>query len=98
MSRLKLRKVNQYFVPRRQIRQRWENREEKERDAERQKKMMDQQLILLQQQQKLLELQSKVKNTEDTNEIKGSTFNNPTEDNIKQYLQTPAPLVEKKES
>ena len=60
--------------------------------------MMDQQLVLLQQQQKLLELQSKVKNNTDTDEVKGTTFNNPTEDDIKQYLQTPAPLAEKKES
>ena len=59
---------------------------------------MDQQLILLQQQQKLLELQSKVKNNTDTDKAKGTTFNNPTEDDIKQYLQTPAPLAEKKES
>ena len=60
--------------------------------------MMDQQLVLLQQQQKLLELQSKVTNNTDTVKVKETTFNNPTEDDIKQYLQAPAPLAEKKES
>merc|ERR1711915_698147 len=87
-----------FYYRKRQIRNRREDREEKERDAERQKKMMDQQLILLQQQQKLLELQSKVTNNTDTVKVKETTFNNPTEDDIKQYLQTPAPLAEKKES
>ena len=67
---------------------------------------MEQQMMLLQQKQKLLELQAKTMKEEKVatsidfklNDIKETTFESPTEDEIKQFQQKPNHLDEKKES
>jgi hypothetical protein len=74
--------------------------------VERERKMMEQQMMLLQQKQKLLELQAKTMRDEKVatsidfklNDIKETTFESPTEEEIKQLQQEPKTLDEKKES
>ena len=73
---------------------------------ERERKMMEQQMMLLQQKQKLLELQTKTMKEENVatsidfkvNDIKETTFESPTVEEIKQLQQEPKTLDEKKES
>ena len=73
---------------------------------ERERRMMEQQMMLLQQKQKLLELQAKTMKDEKVatsidfklNDIKETTFESPTEEEIKQLQQEPKTLDEKKES
>ena len=73
---------------------------------ERERKMMEQQMMLLQQKQKLLELKAKTMQEEKVatsidfklNDMKETTFESPTEEEIKQLQQEPKPLDEKKES
>ena len=68
--------------------------------------MIEQQMMLLQQKQKLLELQAKTMQEEKVatsidfklNDMKETTFESPTEEEIKQLQQEPKPLDEKKES
>ena len=67
---------------------------------------MEQQMMLLQQKQKVLELQAKTMKEEKiaasidfkVNDIKETTFESPTEEEIKQLQQEPKTLDEKKES
>ena len=78
---------------------------------EREKKMMEQQMMLLQQKQKLLEMQAQSMKEEKreavaggtsidfkVNDVKETTFESPTEEEIKELMEKPKPLGEKKES
>ena len=77
---------------------------------EREKKMMEQQMMLLQQKQKLLEMQAQSMKEEKreasggtsidfkVNDVKETTFESPTEEEIKQLMEKPRTLGEKKES
>ena len=73
---------------------------------ERERQMIEQQMMLLQQKQKLLELQAKTMKEETVatsidfkgNEFKETTFESPTEEEIKQLQQEPTTLDEKKEN
>merc|ERR1712013_185218 len=86
-----------------------EEQQESERKMEREKKMMEQQMMLLQQKQKLLEMQAQCMQEErpgaggtsidfKVNDVKETTFESPTEEEIKQLMEKPRPLGEKKES
>ena len=74
--------------------------------VERERKMMEQKMMLLHQKQNLLELQAKTMQEEKVatsidfklNDIKETTFESPTEEEIKQLQQEPKTLDEKKES
>jgi hypothetical protein len=74
--------------------------------VERERKMMEQMMMLLQQKQKVLELQAKTMKEEKiaesidfkVNDIKETTFESPTEEEIKQLQQEPKDLNDKKES
>ena len=73
---------------------------------ERERQMIEQQMMLLQQKQKLLELQAKTMKDETVatsidfkvNDIKETTFESPTEEEIKQLQQEPKIVDEKKEN
>ena len=78
---------------------------------EREKKMMEQQMMLLQQKQKLLEMQAQSMKEEKreaaaggtsidfkVNDVKETTFESPTEEEIKELMEKPKSLGEKKES
>ena len=77
---------------------------------EREKKMMEQQIMLLQQKQKLLEMQAQSMKEEKqgaaggtsidfkVNNVKETHFESPTEEEIKELMEKPRPLAEKKES
>ena len=79
---------------------------EKDRQVETERKMMEQQMMLLQQKQKLLELQAKTMQEEKVatsidfklNDMKETTFESPTEEEIKQLQQEPKILDEKKQN
>ena len=83
-----------------------EEQEEKDMQMEREKKLMEQQMMLLQQKQKLLELQAKSVNEDKggtsidfkVNDVKETTFESPTEEEIQQLLQDPEPMDEKKQN
>ena len=95
-----------FLLIRSQRKRKKEEREENERKMEREKKLMEQQMMLLQQKQKLLELQAQSMKEEKrgtsidfkVNDVKETTFKSPTEEEIKQLMETPKPPQEKKES
>merc|ERR1712013_965724 len=83
-----------------------EEREENERKMDR-----EQQMMLLQQKQKLLEMQAQTMQEEKrgaaaggtsidfkVNDVKETTFESPTEEEIKELMEKPKSLGEKKES
>ena len=97
------------FSKRSQRKRKREEQQESERKMEREKKMMEQQMMLLQQKQKLLEMQAQCMQEErrgaggtsvdfKVNDVKETTFESPTEEEIKQLMEKPRPLGEKKES
>ena len=73
---------------------------------EREKRLMEQQMMLLQQKHKLLDLQVKNMTEEKpwtlidfkVNDIKETACESPKEEEIKQILQDPEPLDEKKQN
>ena len=91
-----------------QRKKRREERAEKEQQTERENKMLEQQMMILEQKKKLLEMQTgvlskeeknhQVEQNEDKTEIKETTFESPTAEEIKQLMKDPTALSEKKES
>ena len=84
-----------------------EERAEKEQQVERENKMLQQQMMILEQKKQLLEMQTAalckkekkavdVKSKEKEREVKETTFESPTEEEIKQLMMEPKNLLKKK--